>query len=126
MPRPSKLRQINIAALLVAAAGILLIFASAPNLFPTVPPGPIILAVTAALVAFVTGPLTAVLSVAVPVFIVVGGIVSGGLADNLDENAGAVAGTAIELIALAVAIGAGALALNCSSRPLSTRPAASR
>jgi len=106
MPRLSKLRQINVAALLVAAAGILLIFASAPDLFPAVPPGPIILTVAAAVVACIAGRWTAVIGVAVPVFIIVGGIVSGGLANNLDENAVVIAGTAIELISLATAIGA--------------------
>jgi hypothetical protein len=45
-------RRVNIAALLVAAAGILVIFASAPDRFPAVPPGPMILTATAALVAF--------------------------------------------------------------------------
>ena len=46
-------RRINIGALLVAAAGVFVIFLSAPDLFPAVPPGVIILAVAAALVAFV-------------------------------------------------------------------------
>lgn len=43
MNQLSKPRRLNIAALLVAASGILIIFASAPDGFPAVAPGPIIL-----------------------------------------------------------------------------------
>lgn len=110
MNEPSRLRRINVAAMLVAAGGILVIFASAPDLFPTVPPGPIILAAAAALVAFVPGRWTPVVGVVVPLFIIVGGFVGGGLADNLGENAGAVVGMAVQLLALVAAIVAGALA----------------
>lgn len=117
MPTP---RRINIGALLVAAAGILVIFASAPDLFPTVPPGPIILAVAAGLVAFAPGRFTPVIGVVVPLLIFIGGFVSGGLADNLNENAGAIAGTVIQMPALLTAIVAGAIATKAGSRPVVT------
>lgn len=110
MNRRAKSRQINIAALLVAAVGILIIFASAPDLFPPIPPGPIILAVAAGLVAFVPGRWTPIIGVVVPLFIIIGGITTGGLARNLSGNAGVIAGTAIQLLALITAIAAGAIA----------------
>lgn len=109
MNQPTQPRRINVAALLVAAAGILVIFASAPALFPPVPPGPIILAVAAGLVAFAPGRWTPIIGVVVPLFIFVGGFVSGGLADALNENTGAVVGTVIQVLALITAIVAGAL-----------------
>jgi hypothetical protein len=123
MHQPSTLRRINVAALLAAAVGILIIFTSAPDLFPAVPPGPIILAATAGLVAFVPARWTLALGMIVPLFIIAGGLTSGGLADNLSENAGAIAGTAIQLAALIVAIAAGATAtLAGRRRALLPRP----
>jgi hypothetical protein len=107
----SKPRQLNIVAMLAAAAAILLIFASAPSLFPPIPPGPIILTVTAALVAFAPGRWTIVIGVLVPLFILIGGIATGGLVDSLNENAGAITGTVLQLIALVTAIAAGARAI---------------
>lgn len=107
----SKPRQLNIVAMLAAAAAILLIFASAPGLFPPIPPGPIILTVTAALVAFAPGRWTIVIGVLVPLFILIGGIATGGLVDSLNENAGAITGTVLQLIALVTAIAAGARAI---------------
>lgn len=120
MNQMSTPRRINIGALLIAAAGILVIFASAPDLFPTVPPGPIILAVAAGLVAFAPGRFTPVIGVVVPLFIFIGGFVSGGLADNLNENAGAIAGTVIQMPALITAIVAGAIATKAGSRSVVT------
>jgi hypothetical protein len=116
MNQLKKPRRINVAALLAAAAGILIIFASAPHLFPPLPPGPIILAVAAGLVAFVHRRWTLVIGVVVPLFIIIGGLASGGLADNLSENAGAIAGTAIQLGALITAIAAGTSATLAGQR----------
>lgn len=127
MNQMRKLRRINVAALLAAAIGILTIFASAPDLFPPIPPGPIILAAAAAIVAFVRRRWTLVIGAVVPLFIIIGGLTSGGLADNLEENAGAIAGTAIQLIALITAIAAGAVATIAGQRrPRSHREVAGR
>lgn len=48
LPTP---RKINVAALVVVAGGLLILFVSVPDRFPTVPPGPIILLAAAGLVA---------------------------------------------------------------------------
>lgn len=108
-------------AILVAAAGILLIFASASDLFPAVPPGPIILAAAAALVAFAPGRWTPLVGVVVPLFITVGGFLSGGLSDALAENAGAIVGSTVEMSALVTAIAAGTLATVAYQRTGSVR-----
>lgn len=114
----SRPRTVNAASMLVAAAGILLIFGAAPDLFPTIPPGPIILVAAAGLVAFVVRRWTAVVGVAVPAFIVLGGVASGGLVDNLGENPTAIAGTVIQLVALGAAIVFGLRVLTTSPAPL--------
>ena len=110
MNQPSKFRRVNVAAILVAAVGILLIFVSARDLFPVIPPGPIILAVAAAVVAFAPGRWPPVVGVVVPLFITVGGFLSGGLSDALGENAGTILGITIEMVALVTAMVAGVMA----------------
>jgi len=117
----SKPRQVNIAAMIAAAAAILLIFAAAPSRFPPIPPGPIILAVATALVAFAPGRWTPVIGVIVPLFILIGGITTGGLVDNLNENAGAITGTALLLIALVTAIAAGTRAISRGHQTATSR-----
>lgn len=109
LSQPGKL---NIAALIAAAAGILILFVSVPDTFPTVPPGPIILLVAAAIVAFAPGRWTALVGVIVPLFIFIGGLVSG-TPDTLlhPDNVGASVGIVIELIALLTAIATGAIVL---------------
>jgi hypothetical protein len=103
-------RNINVAALLTAGTGVLILFISAPELFPPVPVGTIVLLVAAAVVSFVPGRWTAVLGTVVPTFILIGAAASGQSLDILEgsENAGALAGTLIQLPALAIAIVAGA------------------
>jgi hypothetical protein len=103
-------RTINIAALLIAGTGVLILFISAPDLFPPVPVGTIILVAAAAVVFVVPGRWTAVLGTVVPTFILIGAVASGQSLDILlgSENAGALAGTLIQLPALVIAIVAGA------------------
>jgi len=105
-------RRINIGALLVAAAGVFVIFLSAPDLFPAVPPGVIILAVAAALVAFVPGRWTPIVGVLIALMITIGGIASGNTIDilNGEENPAAILGTVIQYPALITAIAAGVMA----------------
>lgn len=68
------------------------------------------------------GRWTTVVGVLVPLFILVGGVVSGGLADNLSENAGAMTVTAIQLPALLTAIVAGGLGAPGHSAPTNPGP----
>ncbi len=105
-------RRINVGALLVAAAGVFVIFVSAPDLFPAVPPGVLILATAAAIVAFVPGRWTPIIGVLLPLMICIGGIASGTTIDILqgEENVGAILGTVIQYPALITAIAAGTMA----------------
>ena len=115
-------RRINIGALLVAAAGVFVIFLSAPDLFPAVPPGVIILAVAAALIAFVPGRWTPIVGVLIALMITIGGIASGNTIDilNGEENPGAILGTVIQYPALITAIAAGVMATTRRSSSTAT------
>jgi hypothetical protein len=95
MSKLSPARRINVGALLVAAAGVFIVFVSAPDLFPAVPPGILILAAAAAIVAFVPGRWTPIVGVLIPLVITIGGIANGTSIDILqgEENAGAILGT---------------------------------
>lgn len=121
----SKPRRINVVALLVAAAGILIIFVSAPDRFPPVPPGPIILIIAAGLVAFAPGRFTPVVGVLVPLMILVGGVLSGALADILagPENAGVFVGNLAQMAANLTAVVAGTIALAPELRSRTGSPA---
>ncbi len=112
MSKQSTAKRINIGALLVAAAGVFVIFLSAPDLFPAVPPGVLILIAVAGIVAFVSGRWTPIIGVLIPLMIAIGGIASGTTIDIVrgEENAGAIIGTAIQYPALITAIAAGTIA----------------
>jgi hypothetical protein len=109
----SPARSINVGALLVAAAGVFIIFVSAPDMFPAVPPGGLILVAAAAIVAFIPCRWTPIVGVLIPLVIAIGGIASGTSIDILqgEENAGAILGTVIQYPALFTATAAGALAM---------------
>lgn len=113
MSKLSAARSINVGALLVAAAGVFIIFVSAPDLFPTVPAGVLILAAAAAIVAFVPGRWTPIVGVLIPLMTAIGGIANGTSIDILqgEENAGAILGTVIQYPALITAIAAGTVAM---------------
>lgn len=102
-------RWINVAALLLAAAALVVVFASAPDLFPPIPPGPLVLAAAAAIVALVPGRWTPLTGVLVPVFILTGGVITGGLEDTLDEGLTVLAGSIVQVAALVVAIISGSI-----------------
>lgn len=118
MSKQSTARRTNLGALLVAAVAVLIIFVSAPDLFPPVPPGVAILAGAAAIVAFVPGPWTPIVGVIVPLVITIGGIASGTSTDILqgEENAGAIVGTVIQYPALLIAIAAGTMAIHAAGQ----------
>jgi hypothetical protein len=113
MSKLSPAGNINVGALLVAAVGLFIIFVSAPDLFPAVPPGVLILAAAAATVAFVPGRWTPIVGVLIPLVITIGGIANGTSIDILrgEENAGAILGTVIQYPALITASAAGTLAM---------------
>lgn len=102
-------RQTNIAALLTAAGAVLMLFISAPDLFPAVPVGTLVLAAAAAIVAMAPGRWPSAVGTVVPAFILVGAVASDQSADILQgsENPGAIIATVIQLLALVVAIAAG-------------------
>lgn len=114
-------RRSQTAAMLVAALSILAIFATEPDLFPTVPPGPILLVVAAGLVALVRRSWTVLTGVAIATFILLGGVVSSGLADNLDHGPVVVISTVVQVAALVTAIGFGLIGLTGAGRPRRTR-----
>jgi uncharacterized membrane protein len=110
--------KINIAGLLAAAVGIVIQIASGVD-YPTVPPGLIILLVTAGLVAFARWAWVAIVGVIVPLFLLVGGTISSTGRDNLADpgDFGQFAGTLIQLVAVVVALVAALLVV----RDLRTR-----
>ena len=99
-------------AILVAIAGIVVQIATGVK-YGTVPPGPIILAVTAALILFIRWPGVRILGVVAPLFIFIGGFASSTGRTDISHpgHVGPFLGTLAELIALAVAVVAGVVAL---------------
>ncbi|HYY45366.1 MAG TPA: hypothetical protein VE975_09310 [Actinomycetota bacterium] len=74
--RLSTARMLNVAALVVGAAGILMQYFSGVGGFPTIPPGPIILVVAAAVVALGPWRWTPVVGIIAPLFVLVGGAIA--------------------------------------------------
>jgi hypothetical protein len=104
--------RINAAALLLAIVGMIIQIASGVK-YPTVPPGVVILAVTALLIAFVAWPAIRLLGVIAPLFILVGGFMSTAGRTNISHpgHVGSFTGTAIQFGGLAIGVVAGIAAL---------------
>jgi hypothetical protein len=104
--------KVNVGALLAAAVGIVIQIAAGVD-YPAVPPGLLMLFVAAGLVAFGPWPWVSFIGVIVPLFLFVGGIIAPTGRDNLADpgDFGQFAGTLIQLVAVAVALTAGLLAL---------------
>jgi hypothetical protein len=104
--------RIDAAALLLAILGMIVQIASGVK-YPTVPPGIVILAAAALLVAFVPWPPLRLLGVLVPLFILVGGIISTTGRTNLSHTDpfGPFAGTLIQFVGLAIGVVAGLAAV---------------
>jgi hypothetical protein len=100
------------AAILVAVAGIVIQIATGVK-YGTVPPGPIILAATAALILFVPWPSVRILGLVAPLFILIGGFASTTGRTDISHpgHAGPFIGTLVQLVALAVAVVAAVVAL---------------
>lgn len=112
LPTRSTTIKATIGGLLTAAVGVFLQYLTLPEDFPTVPPGPIILAAAAAIVAFGSRwSWTPVLGVGVALMIAIGGLLNGGLVDNLTDFPGPAFGAAMTLIGVGTAIVAGVAAV---------------
>jgi hypothetical protein len=109
--------KLTVAGLVVAAAGILTQYFSGVEGFPTIPPGPIILLVAAAVVAFGPWRWTTAVGVGVSLFVLVGGtiatIVNWGVGAPLSNPAeiGGFIGSVIQFLGLIIAFVAGIRAL---------------
>jgi hypothetical protein len=68
--------KVNVAGMVVAAAGILVQYFTGAEGFPLIPPGPIILIVAAAVVASQAWRWTPVVGVIAPLFVLVGGTIA--------------------------------------------------
>lgn len=104
-----------VAGLILGAVGLIIEVVSGVPGFPTVPPGPIILAVAALFVALAPWRWAPILGLAAAVFLTVGQVVApnfGGSLDRLGDvgTFGPFAGTALFEIGLLVALVAGVLA----------------
>lgn len=102
--------KVNVAAMATAIVGIVLQIAAGVD-YPTVPPGPIILAAAAGLVVFTRGRWASLVGLIVPVFLTVGGTIAFLVSDDMalrhPDEAAAFAATALQMIAVAVASVAG-------------------
>lgn len=102
--------KVTVAALLVAAAGIVIQIVSEVD-FPTVPPGLIILLVAAGLVAFGSWRWTPVVGAFVGLWLLIGFFLSGEASRLLDlSQLGGFAGLWVQLLAVIVAVVAGIFA----------------
>jgi hypothetical protein len=114
---PSTARTVNIAGLLAAAAGIVIQISTGVD-YPTVPPGPIILVVAAAIVASTSRRWASYVGVIVPLFLLVGGTIAftaGDAADNV-QDAGHYLGTIVQWAGELAAFIAGVVPLRASRR----------
>jgi hypothetical protein len=121
-PRLSAAGKLNVTGMVVAAAGIIIQIASGSDLYPTIPPGPIVLLAGAALVALGPWRWTPVVGVVVPLFLLVGAaiaaVVSGEFVDQLTDpgEVGIFAGDVLQLLGVITALVAGIVALGQGSR----------
>jgi hypothetical protein len=110
--RLSGAARLNIVGLVVTAGAMLLQIAAGSTLYPSVT-GPIVLAATALLVAFVPGRWTAYAGLVVPLVLGVGAIVAaamtGGFIDQLANpgNLGVFVGSLLHVAGLIAAVGGG-------------------
>ena len=108
--------KLTVVGLVVAAAGILTQYFSGVEGFPTIPPGPIILLVAAAVVAFGPWRWAAAVGVAASLFVLVGGtiatIVNWGSRAPLSNPAevGGFVGSVIQFLGVIIALMAGIVA----------------
>lgn len=104
--------RVDAAALLLAIVGMIVQIANGVK-YPTVPPGIVILAAVALLITFVPWPPVRVLGALVPLFVLVGGIISTTGRTNISHPGqfGPFIGTVIQFAGLAVGVAAGLAAV---------------
>jgi len=113
--------MLNVVGLVVAAAGIMIQYASGVD-YPTIPPGPIILLAAAAVVAFGPWSWAVRVGLGTALFLSIGGaiatIAGNGFSETLGDpgEVGAFAGAVIQILGLAIALPAGIIAAKRSSR----------
>jgi hypothetical protein len=123
-PTLSAAGKLNVAGMVAAAAGIVIQIGSGSDLYPAIPPGPIILLAGAALVALGPWRWTPVVGIVVPLFLSVGAVMaavnSGEFVDQLANPAqvgiGIFAGDVIQMLGVITALVAGIVVLRQSSR----------
>ncbi len=109
----STVAKLNVTGLVLTAAGMVLQIAAGSELYPTIPPGPIILLVGAVLVALGPRGWAPYVGLVVPVFLTVGGIiaaiVSGSFISQLTKvgQAGIFVGSLAHVVGLITALVAG-------------------
>jgi hypothetical protein len=114
--------RLNAAALVATAAGMVLQIASGSELYPTIPPGPIIVLVGAGVVAIGTRRLSPIIGLLVPVILTIGGIVASAAGNQFLEQltelaeVGIFVGTVIHLLGLIAALVTGIVAITQSRR----------
>ena len=119
--KPLPARGLNIAGLVVAAAGIMIQYVSGVD-YPTVPPGPIILIAAAGVVAFGPWRWAPVVGLVAALFLTIGGSVAtiAGNGFNLTlgnpSDVGGFAGAVVQIAGLAIALPAGVVAARRSRR----------
>ena len=115
--------KLNVAGLVVAAAGILIQVLSGVDEYPAIPPGLIILLVVAGVVALGSRwRWTPMIGVALPLYLTVGAFVTPGTADRLAHpgEVGAFVGTAVQMLGLVTALIAGLVATTQNYRTRTT------
>jgi hypothetical protein len=112
---------LSAAALVVAADGIMIQYVSGVD-YPTIPPGPIILLAAAGVVIFGRGRWSPVVGLVATLFVLIGGaiatIAGNGYSETLGDpgELGGFAGAVVQLVGLAIALAAGVIATQGSSR----------
>lgn len=105
--------KLNVAGLVLAASGMVLQISSGSELYPVIPPGPIVLVAAAAAVAFGPRRWSPYIATVVPAFLIVGGIiasvVSGEFVDQLTDvgEPGIFIGSVAQVVGLITALVAG-------------------
>ena len=115
-------KTVLVAGLATAAVGTLLEYVTGVPGFPTVPPGPIILAVAALVVALVAWRWIAAVGLLVAAFVAVGAIASGTTVELLATPGvpGQFVAALVQVVGLAAALVGGAVAL--LGGPVPARP----
>ena len=103
-------RTVTVVGLLVTGIGIFIQFLAIPEDFPRVPPGPIIAVTIAAFVGYARWWWAPLVGAAFAVMLIVGGVVTGGFAQNLPELVWPSVGSAMQLVGIATTLIAGVAA----------------